>query len=72
MLYYIMLNGTQITGFDTLKLAKYKVIELYQKENLKCDITFVSYTYGKNGIIGTENNIITFENILNQFESKLI
>ena len=38
MIYYVILDGFQLIGFDSINLAKYKVIELYQSESLKCKL----------------------------------
>lgn len=72
MLYYVTLNGVNIVGFDSINLAKYKVVELYQKDGLKCNIYFNSYIYSKVGIKNILPNIIEFNTILDQFESGLI
>ena len=72
MIYYVILDGFQLIGFDSINLAKYKVIELYQSESLKCDISFDSYIYGDSGIKRMRPNIIKFDNILKQFENDII
>ena len=72
MLYYVTLIGINIVGFDTLKLAKYKVIELYQTEGLKCDIYFDSYEYSKMAIKNVLPNIIHFNSILKQLKEGTI
>ena len=72
MIYYVILDGFQLIGFDSINLAKYKVIELYQSENLKCDISFDSYIYGNSGIKRICPNTIKFDNILKQFENDII
>ena len=72
MIYYVILDGFQLIGFDSINLAKYKVIELYQSENLKCDIYFDSYTYSDVGIKRIRPNTIKFDNILKQFENDII
>ena len=59
MIYYVTLDGFQLIGFDSINLAKYKVVELYQSENLKCDISF-------------DTNTIKFDVIINQFENDII
>ena len=72
MIYYVILNGFLLIGFDNINLAKYKVIELYQSESLKCDISFDSYIYGDSGIKRIRPNTIKFDNILKQFENDII
>ena len=72
MIYYVILDGFQLIGFDSINLAKYKVIELYQSESLKCDISFDSYIYGDSGIKRIRQNTIKFDNILKQFENDII
>ncbi len=72
MIYYVTLNGFQLIGFDSINLAKYKVIELYQSESLKCDISFDSYIYSDSGIKRVRPNTIKFDNILKQFENGII
>ena len=72
MIYYVILDGFQLIGFDSINLAKYKVVELYQSENLKCDIYFNSYTYNNVGIKRLTTNIIKFDVIINQFENDII
>lgn len=72
MIYYVILNGFQLIGFDSINLAKYKVIELYQSENLKCNIYFDSYTYSDVGIRKINPNTIKFDVILSQFENGTI
>ncbi len=72
MIYYVILDGFQLIGFDSINLAKYKVIELYQSESLKCDISFNSYIYGDSGIKRIRPNTIKFDNILKQFENDTI
>ena len=72
MIYHVILDGFQLIGFDSINLAKYKVVELYQSENLKCDISFDSYIYGNSGIKRIRPNTIKFDNILKQFENDII
>ena len=72
MIYYVTLDGFQLIGFDSINLAKYKVIELYQSESLKCDISFDSYIYGNSCIKRIRPNTIKFDNILKQFENDII
>ena len=72
MIYYVILDGFQLIGFDSINLAKYKVIELYQSEKLKCDIYFNSYTYNNAGIKKLTLNTIKFDVIINQFENGII
>ena len=72
MIYYVILDGFQLIGFDSINLAKYKVIELYQSENIKCDISFDSYIYSDSGIKRIRPNTIKFDNILKQFENDII
>ena len=72
MIYYVILDGFQLIGFDSINLAKYKVIELYQSESLKCNISFDSYIYGGSGIKRKRPNTIKFDNILKQFENDII
>ena len=72
MIYYVILDGFQLIGFDSINLAKYKVIELYQSESLKCNISFDSYIYDDSGIKRIRPNTIKFDNILKQFENDII
>ena len=72
MIYYVILDGFQLVGFDSVTLAKYKVIELYQSEGLKCNISFDSYTYNNAGIKRLTTNTIKFDVIINQFENGII
>ena len=72
MIFYVTLSGTQLIGFDSINLAKYKVIELYQSESLKCDVSFDSYIYNASGIKKIRPNTIKFDNILKQFENGII
>jgi hypothetical protein len=72
MLYYVTLNGINIVGFDSINLAKYKVIELYQTAGLKCDVYFDSYEYSKMSIKKVLPNIVDFNTILNQFKDDII
>ena len=72
MIYYVILDGFQLIGFDSINLAKYKVIELFQSESLKCNISFDSYIYSESGIKRIRPNTIKFDNILKQFENDII